>query len=290
MRTLLLYGWLILSTVSVLAQSPWTSSDQARLSVRAATGGFTVTLTNVGKRPLAVLPMSSHWTHHWSVRVADREGHDHGLLVPPGPAFMPEPKRFSMLMPGESLSATHQYRDFSHLDRATGQTVALSRPARVIVRYTLDPKVELTRVGDPKSWVPLFTKADFLLPCQHEWEVKGSPVVSQGEVPWRVSPDGKARVKLLQDDPGASMSLLRFEAGARVPLHRHPESAEMLYMLSGEGQLEVSGHSFRVRAGDAIRIPLGEEHAFQALQPGDLVQIYTPPGPELRFLDWEQEN
>lgn len=112
------------------------------------------------------------------------------------------------------------------------------------------------------------------------------PVRAADTVEWRRSPDGKARVKVLQQGPHASLGLLRFEAGAHVPPHNHPDSDEMLYLESGTGVMLVDGQELPVRAGDAIRIPAGTEHSFTAGSPGQAVQVYTPPGPEQRFLQW----
>ena len=113
------------------------------------------------------------------------------------------------------------------------------------------------------------------------------PVVSESSEKWRVSPDGLVWVTILQVDETSSMGLLRFKVGASVPLHTHESSAEMLYVLSGTGVMEIEGRSYELAQGDAIRIEMGKEHNFLATSDGEVVQVYSPPGPEQRFLQWE---
>lgn len=174
--------FLVLTTVATA--EPWTTSDKARLEILKTTGGFQVRLTNLQSRPLAVVPPRGTWTHMWNVTVVDKAGREYGLLVPPGPAFLAEPDRFTLLDPNKSLSARFKFADFIRVDRATDTTEKLKSPAQVRVAYTFEPATELghsmrmlegpTSVQDPKpnpelqklkkAWKRLFTQADFLKP------------------------------------------------------------------------------------------------------------------------------
>jgi len=65
--------------------------------------------------------------------------------------------------------------------------------------------------------------------------------------------------------------------------HNHPESEEILYILSGEGEQMVDdGAPFPVRAGDTIYIPRASFHATinTGWTPLRLLAIYNPGGPE----------
>lgn len=126
----------------------------------------------------------------------------------------------------------------------------------------------------------------FLLSAQ----LVAQPVVETDETPWLVSADGKVGVKVLQQDKNASMSRLRFAEGAQVPSHRHPDSTELLTILSGSGVMTVDGREYRVKAGSVVCVPQGAEHSFEALSDGEAVQVYSPPGPEERFLKWKTES
>lgn len=115
----------------------------------------------------------------------------------------------------------------------------------------------------------------------------GQPVRTQDSEPWRVSPDGLVKAKTLQRDDNASMGLLQFSKGARVPLHRHPKSTELLYIRSGTGSMTVDGLLYEIKPGSVISVPQGAEHSFTADSDGEAVQVYAPAGPEQRFQKWE---
>ncbi len=102
---------------------------------------------------------------------------------------------------------------------------------------------------------------------------------------------GEARVLLDAKTVGAkeaALSRLTMKPGAKVPLHVHPTSAEIIYVLSGKGRMRGPKGVWRdVTGGTAIVIPAGSAHAFEATgdAPVEAVQIYSPPGPEQRFRD-----
>ncbi len=83
----------------------------------------------------------------------------------------------------------------------------------------------------------------------------------------------------------ASMTLVTIEAKREVPLHSH-SSAEVLFVLRGEGLVRGPGAAQAVGPGSAIYVPKGMPHGFVA---GDseveVVQLYAPGGPEGRFRD-----
>ncbi len=116
--------------------------------------------------------------------------------------------------------------------------------------------------------------------------VQAEVVVPSDGSPWRVSPDGKSLVQVLQVDENCSMGVLILREGAVVPRHNHPESTESLFVVEGTGLMIVGEQEYSIAPGDAISIPPGEFHSFTATSDGKVVQVYAPPGPEQRFLDW----
>jgi quercetin dioxygenase-like cupin family protein len=53
------------------------------------------------------------------------------------------------------------------------------------------------------------------------------------------------------------------EPGEAPPLHVHPDTEQVFYLLEGEGELHIGpdgGQRFRVRPGDVVRIPPGTWH------------------------------
>lgn len=65
--------------------------------------------------------------------------------------------------------------------------------------------------------------------------------------------------------------------------HNHPESEEILYVLSGEGeQMLDDGEPFPVKPGDTIYVPTGVFHSTRntGWEPMRLLAFYNPGGPE----------
>jgi quercetin dioxygenase-like cupin family protein len=64
------------------------------------------------------------------------------------------------------------------------------------------------------------------------------------------SPDG---VSLM------GMDLIEMDAGAAFELHTHP-GAHILYVLSGNGRLDIGGEPRRLSAGDCVYVPAAAPH------------------------------
>ena len=102
-----------------------------------------------------------------------------------------------------------------------------------------------------------------------------------GVIKWLVSPDLT---------PGANITfgqvvLLPGEGHTR---HNHPESEEILYVLSGTGEQMVDDKpGFTVRAGDTIYIPTAIYHSTvnTGWEPLVLLAIYNPGGAERALSD-----
>jgi len=71
----------------------------------------------------------------------------------------------------------------------------------------------------------------------------------------------------------------------QVPAHAHASETEVLYVLEGGGVTTVGGVDYPVEPGMGIQIPPGTEHSLAVSADGQLevVQFYTPSGPEQRF-------
>lgn len=115
--------------------------------------------------------------------------------------------------------------------------------------------------------------------------------VLSSKVPAYVIAKGKASVKILLDRhtigaKEAYMGILTALPGTKVPRHRHKTSAELLYILEGQGQMTLGKRRFRVHAGMAIYIPPNTEHSVVVdtrVQSLKALQVYAAPGPEQRF-------
>lgn len=63
-------------------------------------------------------------------------------------------------------------------------------------------------------------------------------------------------------DPEAQQTLgvVYILPGQKNPLHYHPNCEELLFVLAGECEHSLDGHSYHMEAGSMIRIPAGAKH------------------------------
>ena len=100
---------------------------------------------------------------------------------------------------------------------------------------------------------------------------------------------GKLRVKIFyeQEDDGrahGAFSLLDGDADLSVPEHVHEQSAEVLFIESGDGTMILGEERFALEPGKVVYVPPNTNHGYEAgTQPLRALQVYAPPGPEQRF-------
>ena len=78
-------------------------------------------------------------------------------------------------------------------------------------------------------------------------------------------------------DGSCSARVVRIPPGSRTP-HRHPRSAEVVYVAAGSGVAWEDGHTTPVSAGDVIAIPQGVPHATAATEAGLVLVCFFPDG------------
>jgi len=115
-------------------------------------------------------------------------------------------------------------------------------------------------------------------------------VVKHSEAPAHLIAGGKATARLyLNATTGSSeaaLTHLTLNPGAAVPPHKHPESAEIIYIQQGTMEMVIAGKTMTASAGDAVYIPANTEHSARVVGAKEsviAVQIYAGPGPEQRF-------
>lgn len=97
-----------------------------------------------------------------------------------------------------------------------------------------------------------------------------------GAIKWFVTPE-------LTKGAGITFGEVVLQPGRGHDRHNHPESEEVLYVLSGEGeQMLDDGEAFNVKPGDAIYVPTGVFHSTRntGWEPMRLLALYNPGGPE----------
>lgn len=95
------------------------------------------------------------------------------------------------------------------------------------------------------------------------------------------SPKSPAR----REQYGCGMAII--PAGHVHEEHAHDHSEELIYVVSGKGTGVVGSRKIEIQAGDIIAIEKGEAHQFSNAGREELrlYWIYSPSGPEVRFLD-----
>jgi quercetin dioxygenase-like cupin family protein len=101
---------------------------------------------------------------------------------------------------------------------------------------------------------------------------------------------GKGKIKPLLEpaktgNKALYVGILEAEPGAEVPRNTHPGSAEILYVVSGGGDVTIGSEKITFGAEEALHIPDGQPHAAKFTGPEKtiMVQVFAPAGPEERY-------
>ena len=83
-------------------------------------------------------------------------------------------------------------------------------------------------------------------------------------------------------DKNVYVGLIEVEGGGEIPRHAHEGSEEILYVLSGSGELTVGSDKIKFGREQAIHIPADQPHAikFHGEEKGMILQAFAPGGPE----------
>ncbi len=97
-----------------------------------------------------------------------------------------------------------------------------------------------------------------------------------GAIKWFVTPE-------LTEGAGVTFGEVVLQPGRGHDRHNHPESEEILYVLSGEGEQMLDDREvFQVTPGDTVYVPTGVFHSTRntGWEPMRLLALYNPGGPE----------
>lgn len=82
--------------------------------------------------------------------------------------------------------------------------------------------------------------------------------------------------QVLSDHPDLMVVAFTFAAaGAEGALHSHPH-VQSTYVESGRFRFSMAGDSFEVGPGDSFVVPTNAVHGCVCLEPGRLVDCFTP--------------
>jgi quercetin dioxygenase-like cupin family protein len=91
-----------------------------------------------------------------------------------------------------------------------------------------------------------------------------------------VTADPGVRRQVLSDSPDLMVVAFRFQQkGAEGKLHDHPH-IQSTYVESGRFRFTIDGETFDVSPGDSFVIPSNALHGCICLEPGTLIDTFTP--------------
>jgi quercetin dioxygenase-like cupin family protein len=81
----------------------------------------------------------------------------------------------------------------------------------------------------------------------------------------------------------------RHRPGGGVPLHRHQQDEEGMFVLQGRYRFRVGDQQLELGPGDFLHVPRPTPHAFEALEPSRMLVIVAPGGFHERYFEeaWE---
>jgi quercetin dioxygenase-like cupin family protein len=74
---------------------------------------------------------------------------------------------------------------------------------------------------------------------------------------------------------------MQYAPGDRVAEHGHPNE-QSGYVLSGRIRLRFLDFDEELEPGDSYTIPAGTPHSMEVIEPGDVIDVFTPPREEYR--------
>lgn len=104
--------------------------------------------------------------------------------------------------------------------------------------------------------------------------LKEQPFITFDSIAWE-DLGGGLRRKVMAYGDQLMAAYVEFAAGAVGALHQHPH-VQITYVVSGRFRVEISGEVRELGAGDFYYIPSGALHGATALEPGVLVDVFSP--------------
>lgn len=102
-----------------------------------------------------------------------------------------------------------------------------------------------------------------------------SPIYMQPtEADW-IDLGGGVKRRMLCHDGSLMLVEVAFEKGAVGALHSHPH-IQASYVAAGKFELDIGGEKKVLSAGDSYRVPADVVHGCVALEPGVLIDAFTP--------------
>jgi len=83
-------------------------------------------------------------------------------------------------------------------------------------------------------------------------------------------------LEVLSHGPKTMVAKMLYKLGDRVPSHSHPNE-QSGYVLSGSYRISIGAETHDLTAGDSYTVPAGVLHEIIILEPGQVVDVFSPP-------------
>ena len=84
---------------------------------------------------------------------------------------------------------------------------------------------------------------------------------------------------LLSHGPESMVTKMLYKEKDNPPLHKHPHE-QSGYVLSGKYIIIIDNVRREIGPGDSYSIPRDVEHTLEIIEPGEVLDVFTPPRKE----------
>ncbi len=81
---------------------------------------------------------------------------------------------------------------------------------------------------------------------------------------------------LLSHGPETMVTKMLYKKGDNPPLHKHPNE-QSGYVISGKYRIVIDKVQREIGPGDSYSIPRNVEHSIEILEPGEVLDFFSPP-------------
>jgi len=81
---------------------------------------------------------------------------------------------------------------------------------------------------------------------------------------------------LLSHGPESMVTKMLYKKGDNPPLHKHPNE-QSGYVISGKYEIVIDNVHGEIGPGDSYSIPRGVEHSIEVVEPGEVLDFFSPP-------------
>jgi quercetin dioxygenase-like cupin family protein len=81
---------------------------------------------------------------------------------------------------------------------------------------------------------------------------------------------------LLSHGPETMVTKMLYKKEDKPPLHKHPNE-QSGYVISGKYKIVINNIEYVIWKGDTYSIPRNIEHSIEIIEPGEVLDFFSPP-------------